>query len=330
MGEVFAGRYEFVDVLGLGGMGTVWRVWDLRDREYRAAKVLRQSDSASLLRFVRETATRIGHDHVVAPTGWSAEDDRVLFTMPLVAGGSVATLLADYGVLPLDWVKELTMQLLDALAAVHKAGLVHRDVKPANLLLDATGSGRPHLRLSDFGIAVAPDEPRLTHASEVVHTPGYSSPEAVLGADPEPAQDFYSVAMVMQEMLTGLRPGPHGDSGSPAGPFAGFIARLMASDLRARFGTADEARKSLDSIDATAPAAAESIEVFDQLPVLPQGWGPYGPQTVQKPARSEIVPAVKASRTPRPPMSESARYGLFAALLVAVGITLLVVAVLVA
>ena len=74
MGEVFAGRYEFVDLLGDGGMGTVWRVWDRRERAYRAAKVLKQSDSASLLRFVRETSWRIEHPHVVTPLGWSAED----------------------------------------------------------------------------------------------------------------------------------------------------------------------------------------------------------------------------------------------------------------
>lgn len=282
MGEIFAGRYEFVDVLGLGGMGTVWRVWDRRDREYRAAKVLRQSDSASLLRFVRETATRIDHDHVVAPTGWSAEDDRVLFTMPLVAGGSVATLMADYGALPVDWVKELTLQLLDALSAVHEAGLVHRDVKPANLLLEATGRGRPCLRLSDFGIAASPGEPRLTQASESVHTPGYSSPEAVSGADPDPAQDLYSVGRVMHEMLTGLRPDSHGDPASTTGPFALFIVRLVVTDPLARFATADEARKSLESIGAPTSASAEPIEVFDQLPELPEGWGAEGCQAARR------------------------------------------------
>ena len=126
-------------------MGTVWRVWDVRDRTYRAAKMLQQSDSASLLRFVRETGTRIDHPHVVAPTGWSAEDDRVLFAMPLIGGGSVATLIADYGPLPATLVRTLTLQLLDALVAVHAAGIVHRDVKPANLLLEPSGRGEPHL-----------------------------------------------------------------------------------------------------------------------------------------------------------------------------------------
>ena len=73
MGEVFAGRYELVDVLDSGGVGTVWRAWDHREAVYLAAKVLRQSDGESLLRFVRETSHRIDHPHVVTPLGWGLE-----------------------------------------------------------------------------------------------------------------------------------------------------------------------------------------------------------------------------------------------------------------
>lgn len=313
MGEVFAGRYEFVDVLGHGGMGTVWRVWDLRERQYRAAKVLRQSDSASLLRFVRETATRIDHDHVVAPTGWSAEDDRVLFTMPLVAGGSVATLLADYGPLPPGLVKVLTCQLLDALTAVHAAGIVHRDVKPANLLLDATGQAAPRLRLSDFGIAASPDEPRLTRASEAVHTPGYSSPAAVAGADPEPAQDLYSVAMVMQEMLTGRRPSVGPGGSVPSGPLGPFIDQLLELDM-----SAADAKVALERIDVDQTSGDEPIEVFEQLPDLPAGWGAGGPGT------AEAVP--RRSRPPRDAMTKEARLRIAAASLALTGLVCVVVA----
>ncbi|HZC26019.1 MAG TPA: serine/threonine protein kinase, partial [Actinopolymorphaceae bacterium] len=100
MGEVFAGRYELVDLLGEGGMGSVWRAYDHRTGTYLAAKVLRQSDAGSLLRFVREQSLRVRHPHVLAPLGWAGEDDRVLFTMELVRGGSVAGLLGDYGAVP--------------------------------------------------------------------------------------------------------------------------------------------------------------------------------------------------------------------------------------
>lgn len=319
MGEVFAGRYEFVDVLDAGGMGTVWRVWDLRDRTYRAAKMLRQSDGASLLRFVRETGTRIEHSNVVAPTGWSAEDDRVLFAMPLIGGGSVAMLLADYGPLPPAFVRTLTLQLLDALSAVHAAGIVHRDVKPANLLLEPTGTGTPHLRLSDFGIAATLDEPRLTRGSDVVHTPGYAAPEVDAGADPDPRQDLYSVGMVMQEMLTGVRPDLAGPPGPVTGELAAVRARLVATDPLARFGSAAEAREAL----AAAPAPVEDgdpIEVFSHLPELPEGWGAEGPGTAPQPEPATPEP------TPRTPMSRATRMRLIAGVLALAGAALLVLA----
>lgn len=276
MGEVFAGRFELVDMLGRGGMGDVWRVWDLRDRTYRAAKVQRQSDSTSLLRFVRESSTRIEHPHVLAPTGWWADDGRVLFVMPIVGGGSVAVLLADHGALGPWWAQTLGIQLLDALAAVHAAGFVHRDVKPSNLLLDATGTRTPQVWLSDFGIAASVDEPRLTRLAEVVHTPGYAAPEALLGADPEPRQDLYSVGVVLVELLTGQRPG-NGPVEVPPGPLARVIERLVATEPDHRFGSADEARAALAAATVLLPNG-EPVEVFDQLPPLPSGWGPAGPQ----------------------------------------------------
>ncbi|GAA4953466.1 hypothetical protein GCM10023238_19900 [Streptomyces heliomycini] len=112
MGEVFAGRYELVDPIGRGGVGAVWRAWDHRRRRYVAAKVLLQSDAHSLLRFVREQALRIDHPHVLAPTSWAADDDKVLFTMDLVAGGSLVHLVGDYGPLPPAFVCTLLDQLL--------------------------------------------------------------------------------------------------------------------------------------------------------------------------------------------------------------------------
>lgn len=117
MGEVFAGRYELIDQIGLH------------------------------------------HPHVIVPLGWAGEDDRVLFTMPVVAGGSVATLIGDFGALPPLFVSEVIRQLVDVLSAVHAARVVHRDLKPSNILLDPTGTGRPHAYLTDFGIAVDLDGP---------------------------------------------------------------------------------------------------------------------------------------------------------------------------
>ena len=211
MGEVFAGRYELLDPIASGGMGTVWRVHDRQDGRVKAAKILRQSDAASLLRFVREQSMRIDHTHVVTPDSWAAVDDRVLFTMPLMHGGSVSELLAErrqQGMpgLPPRWVAVLLDQTLQALEAVHATGIVHRDLKPGNLLLEPTGTGLPHLRLTDFGIAVPLDEPRMTRAAMTIGTPGYMPPEQWQGLDPDPRSDLYAVGRVGYEMLTGTRP----------------------------------------------------------------------------------------------------------------------------
>jgi serine/threonine-protein kinase len=211
VGEVFAGRYELLDPIATGGMGTVWRVQDRQDGRLKAAKILRQSDAATLLRFVREQSMRIDHTHVVTPDSWAAVDDRVLFTMPLMHGGSLADLLAERILagtpgLPPRWVALLLDQTLQALEAVHAAGIVHRDLKPGNLLLEPTDGGVPHLRLTDFGIAVPLDEPRMTRAAMTIGTPGYMPPEQWVGADPDPRSDLYAVGRVTYEMLVGTRP----------------------------------------------------------------------------------------------------------------------------
>lgn len=207
MGEVFAGRYELIDLIGEGGMGTVWRVHDRRQDTIVAAKVLRQSDAGALLRFMREQGMRIHHPHVVTPIGWAGEDDKVLFTMPAVEGGSLADLLRRYGRLPPSYTAELLRQLLSALSAVHGAAVVHRDIKPGNVLLEPTGTDRPFVRLTDFGVAMAVDAPRMTTVSMVLGTPGFIAPELMYGGDPSERSDLYAAGVVGMQTLTGVRAG---------------------------------------------------------------------------------------------------------------------------
>ncbi|MFF9770249.1 serine/threonine-protein kinase [Streptomyces sp. NPDC014636] len=292
MGEVFAGRYELADPIGRGGVGAVWRAWDHRRRRYVAAKVLQQRDAHSLLRFVREQGLRIDHPHVLAPASWAADDDKVLFTMDLVAGGSLVHLIGDYGPLPPAFVCALLDQLLSGLAAVHAEGVVHRDIKPANVLLEATGTGRPRLRLSDFGIAMRLGEPRLTETNLVVGTPGYLAPEQLLGAEPDFTADLFAVGLVALYLLEGARPDAkalvqhfleHGTPGPPKGipePLWQVVASLLQPDPADRFRTATGARKALAGAADLLPEPGpddELIEVFDQLGPLPPGFGPDGP-----------------------------------------------------
>lgn len=315
MGEVFAGRYELIDPIASGGMGTVWRVLDHTDGRVKAAKMLRQTDAAMLLRFVREQSMRIDHTHVVTPQSWAGVDDRVLFTMPLVRGGSVAGLIKKYGALPPRWIGHLVDQTLQALEAVHAANIVHRDVKPGNLLLEPTGRGTPHLRLTDFGIAVPADEPRLTHTPMVIGTPGYMPPEQVAGADPAPSADIYALGMVTLEMLTGQRPtaDPAGDDAAPASLRTGEPARDLVVDLVAAATTYDAAARptatdlrrhaSLRALLTLPPDPADPVEVVDEYGALPAtpGTGTAVPPPPPPRTAATSYPAPTSVLPPPPP-----------------------------
>ncbi|MEV0416291.1 serine/threonine-protein kinase [Streptomyces sp. NPDC050448] len=312
MGEIFAGRYELTDPIGRGGVGAVWRAWDHRRRRYVAAKVLQQSDAHTLLRFVREQALRIDHPHVLAPASWAADDDKVLFTMDLVAGGSLGHVIGDCGPLPPRFVCTLLDQLLSGLAAVHAEGVVHRDIKPANILMEATGTGRPHLRLSDFGISMRKGEPRLTETNYVVGTPGYFAPEQLLGSEPDFPADLFAVGLVSLYLLQGRKPDSqalverflaHGTPGAPEGvpaPLWDVVANLLQPDPQSRFRTATGARKALaEAVELLPPPAPDEdpVEVFDQLGPLPAGFGPQGPQST-----AAVTPgAPTAAGVPVPP-----------------------------
>ncbi|MFJ7151118.1 serine/threonine-protein kinase [Streptomyces sp. NPDC100445] len=313
MGEVFAGRYELADPIGRGGVGAVWRAWDHRRRRYVAAKVLQQRDAHSLLRFVREQALRIDHPHVLAPANWAAEDDKVLFTMELVGGGSLVRLVGDYGPLPPVFVCTLLDQLLSGLAAVHAEDVIHRDIKPANVLLEATGTGRPRLRLSDFGIAMRLGEPRLTETNLVVGTPGYLAPEQLLGAEPDFTADLFAVGLVALYLLEGAKPDAkalvqyfveHGTPGAPQSvpePLWQIVATLLQPDPADRFRTATGARKALADAARLLPEPGpddEVIEIFDQLGPLPPGFGPGGPLVRASGLALEAVPGTGARTIP--------------------------------
>ncbi|MFF0745028.1 protein kinase [Streptomyces sp. NPDC004111] len=315
MGEIFAGRYELVDPIGRGGMGSVWRSWDHRRRRYVAAKVLQQSDAHTLLRFVREQALRIDHPHVLAPASWAADDDKVLFTMDLVSGGSLAHVIGDYGPVPPRFVCTLLDQLLAGLAAVHAEGVVHRDIKPANILLEATGTGRPHLRLSDFGISMRKGEPRLTETDYVVGTPGYFAPEQMMGAEPDFPADLFAVGLVALYLLQGQKPDSkalveyfveHGTPGAPQGipePLWQVVAGMLQPDPQSRFRSATGARKALTTAAEMLPdtdPADDPVEIFDQIGPLPTGFDQTGPTRPEP-----LTPSTDPSKSQARPLAPS-------------------------
>ncbi len=332
--DVVAGRFALCDPLARGATGTVWRAWDLRLGRYCAAKLLRQRDAGDPLRFAREQGVRLTHPHLLTPYSWAAEDAYVLVASPLAAGGSAHTLLGDYGPLSGPLVADLLDQLLAGLEHAHGAGLVHRDVTPANLLLDATDTGRPHLWLADFGLAVRTGEPRLTRLGTVVGTPGYLPPEVLAGAPPAPGADLFAAGQVAAALLRGAEPDGSGSGPELAGvesPLGDVIAALVEADPADRPGSAAEARRALSPVspaDRPLTSTGEPIAILVQLPDLPAGWTaagpaalpagagagpvtglPTGPVRVVRGTRHDLTPPTRAGSAPpaAPPAGSSAK-----------------------
>jgi serine/threonine-protein kinase len=241
-------RYVLADQLGVGGMGTVWRAWDRHERRWVAAKLVDPYDAHSLERFVREQDVVVRHRHVVQPRDRAAlacgGAVRTFFTMDLVKGGSLELLLARQGPLPEAYVRIVLEQVLQALTAVHAAGIVHRDVKPGNLLLEPTGTGRPWVRLGDFGVAAVAGDPRLTRGPGGVGTGGYMSPEKATGGPPDPRQDLYAAGVVAGQLLTGGDPGDP----PPPGDLGRVLGTLTAPDPELRPRTASLALELLRGV----------------------------------------------------------------------------------
>ncbi len=306
--DVLAGRFELGDPIASGGSGVVWRAWDNRLDRPCAAKLLRRRDAGELLRFAREQSVRLSHAHVLTPYTWAAEDDYVLIASELVEGGSLAGLVGDYGPLAEPTVAALLLQLLDALAHVHECGLIHRDVKPANILLRATGTGPLHVLLADFGLALRPDDARLTEHGMVIGTPGYLPPEVLRDTSvPAPAHDLYALGRLAGALLTAVEPDPGGDAADLSTVHDTVLRRAVeafsAPELRVRPRSAEQARDLLRgaAVDPRPRSAeGELIDIVNQLPAL--GWMrplPDGPTNSSVPRRAvESGTAIVAERHP--------------------------------
>lgn len=238
-----SGRWRLLDEIGSGATASVWRTLDLETGREVAAKVLGRHSGALLARFWREQEIRLRHPHLVTATGWAAEEDVVLMITDLVRGGTVQQLLDERGPLPDGVVTSVLVQTLAGLSAVHAGGLVHRDVKPDNLLLEATDDGSIHVRLADFGTALDTRAPRLTVAG-AVGTDGYLAPDADMR--PDPRHDLYAVGVLGVHLLTG-RP-PHPDLPLPASAVTPVLASLLRPEARERPGSAAAALEMLQRL----------------------------------------------------------------------------------
>ncbi|MFF7374799.1 protein kinase [Streptomyces massasporeus] len=205
---LLAGRYRLDVEIGRGGMGEVWRAYDETLARAVALKLLLPQDTdataTSRFRLEAQTAGRLNHPNVVGVLDFGEYDNRLYLVMELVEGDSLAGVLNSSGALPAEQVADLAAQASAGLAAAHGQGIVHRDVKPANLLLDANGT----LKIGDFGIARFLDDPgaALTATGQIVGTGLYLAPERALGKQAGPASDMYSLGCVLYQLLSGRPP----------------------------------------------------------------------------------------------------------------------------
>src|SRR5215207_9050310 len=209
-------HYELEGEIGRGGMSVVFRARDLRLNRPVAIKVLPPElahDAAIRVRFTREaqTSAQLAHAHIVPIYDVGERDGIAYFVMALVDGGNLATRLEHQPLRPVDEVRRLLCETADALAYAHLRGVIHRDVKPDNILIDS-GSGR--VMMTDFGIARAIEgATRLTLTGAAVGTPTYMSPEQAVGdRDLDGRSDIYSLGVVGYQMLTGRPPFVAGNS----------------------------------------------------------------------------------------------------------------------
>ena len=292
------GRYEVLDEIGHGAMGTVWRARDpLIERTVAIKTVaiakLRQDDADAEARFLREaqSAGRLSHPNIVTIFDVGETDELAYIAMEYLPGATLRDVMNN-GPMPLDLALDTTLQMAEALAFAHEHGVIHRDVKPANVVVTGR-NGR--IKLTDFGIAHLTNSGH-TLAGQMLGSPRYMSPEQAMGREVDGRSDIFSLGAVLHEMLTGeyafnsdslpsivyrvINEAPIPASALrphlPAG-LMGLLTRMLHKDPGAR----PDARTLVNDLHALAadmlhvPATPPSNRVSRWLPVLAFGT-PFG------------------------------------------------------
>ncbi len=317
-----AGRYELRAVLGRGGMGVVWLAEDdLLRREVAVKEILwpsqlddseRETLRRRALREAR-TAARLAHPHIVRIFDVVDEDGAPWIVMELASDPSLREMITAGGPLPPARAAQIGLQILHAIRAAHAAGVLHRDVKPGNVLFGHEGRAI----LTDFGMAIADGNPALTTSGLVIGSPAYMAPERARGEPATPAGDLWSLGATLYAMVEGRPPfrrdgamavltaiaTAEPDPPRHAGPLWPLISGLLRKNPAERLGAA-EAEVMLRSVAEAGVTAATwplkpAFRAVSPAPAVPGGPGPPGKLPSEAPVPEE-PPTVPQSAFPGP------------------------------
>ena len=317
----FTDRYAFEGFLGHGGFAAVYRVRNLRLDRVEALKVLleaRGGDPKFTARFEREArvAASLEHPNVIRVYDFGNADGTLWYSMQYVDGPTLRVQLERHGRMRGEEAAGLLVPLLEALEVVHRGGIVHRDVKPDNIILD--GDGRPYLM--DFGILKRDDNVQETADGKILGTPGYLSPEQLRGHSLDGRSDLYAVGVTLYQMLTGDIPFRSDDriatmtrrlTEDPEPPSAKardlepelerIVLKALARERENRYATAAEMRVALEAFLAASGAPKRSHSGA-MLRVLPGPGSPRpAPATDDPGAGTSILsPPAASAGTPAP------------------------------
>ncbi|TXS66842.1 serine/threonine-protein kinase, partial [Streptomyces sp. sk2.1] len=304
-GRLLAGRYRLGEVLGRGGMGTVWRAADetlgrtVAVKELRFPSAIDEDEKRRLItRTLREAKAiaRIRNNGAVTVYDVVDEDDRPWIVMELIEGKSLAEAIREDGVLTPKRAAEVGLAILDVLRSAHREGILHRDVKPSNVLIAEDG----RVVLTDFGIAQVEGDPSVTSTGMLVGAPSYISPERARGHKPGPPADLWSLGGLLYASVEGTPPYDKGsaiatltavmteplDPPKNAGPLKDVIYGLLAKDPEQRLDDAG-ARTLLNDV-IHAPEKPEPVVVppaeATQVMALPKAPDEPRPKAASKSA----------------------------------------------
>ncbi len=284
-GSTFAGRYQIIEELGKGGMGKVFKVFDTKIKEKIALKLIKPeiaSDKETIERFSNELrfARKIRHKNVCQMFDLGEAEGTHFITMEYVPGEDLKNMIRMSKSMSVGAAVNIARQVCEGLAEAHRLGVVHRDLKPGNIMIDREGD----VRIMDFGVARTLKEKGVTGAGMTVGTPEYMSPEQVEGQEVDEKSDLYSLGIILYEMVTGRRPfeghtalsvalkqktemprNPRELNAQVPEALSRLILKCLEKDKRKRYQAAEEILAELVQVEKGIPTTEKAIPLGKAL-----------------------------------------------------------------